>query len=281
MNLKDYAREILEGESLNSKLLDIPKLDNFFENKDKNKKVYNCPVKPGRARKISFSSKQVRFPKVNSFREAEKRSMALHFFANHELLAIEMMAAFILVYPDDDDTLKLKKGVLSSLKDEQKHLKLYIERMKELSGIEFGDFPLSDFFWRQMKFLKDPAQFLSFMSMTIESANLDFALFYQKIFEQYEDLKTSKILGIVLSDEIKHVGLGYSWLKRWRGDKETWDYYNSLLPDKLTPARGKGIVFNEDARRKAGIDEDFILKLKNFRSDFLVTNRKSWKKDNM
>ena len=279
MNLKDYAREILEGESLNSKLLAIPKLENISEAKNTTK--YTCPLKPGRAGKLSFSSKQMRFPKVNSFMEAEKRSMALHFFANHELLAIEMMAAFILIYPDDDNTLKLKKGVLSSLKDEQKHLKLYIDRMKELSGIEFGDFPLSDFFWRQMKFLKDPAQFLSFMSMTIESANLDFALFYRNIFEEYGDSKTSKILEIVLNDEIKHVGLGYTWLNRWRGDQDTWDYYNSLLPDRLTPARAKGMVFNEDARRKAGIDENFILRLKNFRSDFLVTNRKTWNKDNM
>ncbi|MEC8624105.1 MAG: DUF455 family protein [Bdellovibrionota bacterium] len=279
MNLKDYAREILEGESLNSKLLVIPKLENIFEGQ--NKKEYTCPLKPGRAGRISFSSKQMRFPKINSFIEAEKRSMALHFFANHELLAIEMMAAFILIYPDDDNTLKLKKGVLSSLKDEQKHLKLYIDRMKELSGVEFGDFPLSDFFWRQMKVLKDPAQFLSFMSMTIESANLDFALFYKNIFEEYGDSKTSKILEIVLNDEIKHVGLGYSWLKRWSGDQDTWDYYNSLLPDRLTPARAKGIIFNDDARRKAGIDEDFILRLKNFRSDFLVTNRKSWNKDHI
>ena len=38
MNLKDYAREILEGESLNSKLLVIPKLENIFEGQ--NKKEY-------------------------------------------------------------------------------------------------------------------------------------------------------------------------------------------------------------------------------------------------
>ena len=107
MNLKDYAREILEGESLNSKLLDIPKLDNFFENKDKKENVYNCPVNPGRSGKISFSSKQIRFPKVSSFKDSEKRSMALHFCANHELLAIEMMAAFILVSVPASDFAKL------------------------------------------------------------------------------------------------------------------------------------------------------------------------------
>ena len=279
MNIKDYAREILEGESLNSKLLAIPRSDDIFHGKSR--KIYKCPINPGRGKKIRFSSKQLKFPKVKSFLEAEKRSMALHFFANHELLAIEMMAAFILVYPDDEDTLKLKKGVLASLRDEPKHLKLYIDRMKDLSGVEFGEFPLNDFFWRQMSLLKSPAQFLSFMSLTIEAANLDFSLFYKQIFEKVGDLSTAKIMDIVLNDEIRHVGLGYSWLSRWKGDQETWDYYKSLLPGNLTPARGKGNIFNEEARKKAGIDDCFIEKLKNFRSDFLVTNRKSWKNDDI
>ena len=109
--------------------------------------TYKCPLTPGREKRIDFSSKQLKFPKVSSFLESEKRSMALHFFANHELLAIEMMAAFILVYPDDEKTMKLKKGVLASLRDEQKHLTLYIDRMKELSGVTC-DFPKQ--FWQQM-----------------------------------------------------------------------------------------------------------------------------------
>ena len=45
--------------------------------------------------------------------------------------------------------------------------------------------------------------------------------------------------------------------------------------------KAKGIIFNEDARRQAGIEECFISKLKNFRSNFVVTDRKNWKKDNM
>ena len=107
------------------------------------------------------------------------------------------------------------------------------------------------------------------------NSRLEFSTYPTKISYEHEDI----FLHYSLNDEIKHVGLGYSWLKRWRDDQETWDYYKSLLPDKLTPARAKGIIFNEDARRKAGIDEDFIMKLKDFRSDFVVTDRKSWKKD--
>ena len=102
MNVKEYAREILE-ECLSSKLLIVPKCDDIFQ------KIYDLQVSfnSGREKRIDFSSKQLKFPKVSSL-ESEKRSMALHFFANHEL-AIEMMAAFILVYPDVMKTMKLKR----------------------------------------------------------------------------------------------------------------------------------------------------------------------------
>jgi len=65
--------------------------------------------------------------------------------------AIEMMAAAILIYPHStEEDVRFKKGIVTALKDEQKHLSLYIKRMNEL-GYEFGDFPLNDFFWRQLE----------------------------------------------------------------------------------------------------------------------------------
>jgi uncharacterized ferritin-like protein (DUF455 family) len=206
--------------------------------------------------------------------------MALHFFANHELLAIEMMAAFLLYYPHNKENLKLKKGVLSSLKDEQKHLRMYLKRMKELDGLELGGHPLNSFFWRQMKELNSPEKFLSFMSLTIEAANLDFAFFYKDVFDRLGDFESSDLMGIILKDEIKHVGLGYYWLNFWSGDRNIWEYYKSLLPENITPARAKGMIFNSSARVKAGMNEEFIQKVQNYRDDFLVTDRKKWKFEN-
>ena len=52
----------------------------------------------------------------------------LHFFANHELLATELMALVLLKFPDAPAA--FRKGVLETLKDEQEHTRLYIERMK-------------------------------------------------------------------------------------------------------------------------------------------------------
>ena len=80
---------------------------------------------------------------------------------------------------------------------------------------EFGQFPLNDFFWRQMPKLKTPAQYTAVMAMTFEAANLDFAQYYSKIFRSFGDHKTADILDIVLEDEISHVAFGAHWMKRW------------------------------------------------------------------
>ena len=84
-------------------------------------------------------------------------------------------------------------------------------------------------------------------------------------------------MGEILKDEIKHVGFGYYWLNVWSKDQKFWDYYQSLLPEKITPARAKGMIFNSSARINAGMDEEFIHKIKNYRDGFLVTDRKKWK----
>ncbi len=69
------------------------------------------------------------------------------------------MAAAILIYPHHTEELKrFKKGIFKALQDEQLHFKLYVKRLNEI-GHEFGDFPLNDFFWRQMGKLDSPSNF--------------------------------------------------------------------------------------------------------------------------
>jgi uncharacterized ferritin-like protein (DUF455 family) len=112
--------------------------------------------------------------------------------------------------------------------------------------------------------------------MTFESANLDFAQFYEKSFVAVEDHETAKIMRLVFEDEISHVALGAHWLNQWRGDKDLWSYFINHLPGVMTPARSKGINFDRSSRERAGIDHIFLDKLDAFRDDFKVTNRKSW-----
>lgn len=263
---QDYAREILLGETLESKLTNIPFQWNEWSE-------FPLPASPGRAGKLTFSDQQMKFPKAIHLHETDKKAMAIHSFANHELLAIEMMAAAILIYPHKtDEEIRFKKGIVTALKDEQKHLMLYIRRLNEL-GYEFGDFALNDFFWRQMPKLETASQYLSVMALTFESANLDFAQFYRDVFKKMGDERTSQIMDIVLEDEISHVAFGAHWMKNWRKDQSLWEYYRSSLPWPVTPARSKGIEFDSELHLKAVGDQDFITQLAAFNDDFKVTRR--------
>jgi uncharacterized ferritin-like protein (DUF455 family) len=268
MNLRAYARQILEGESLEDKLLSSKDLVY-----DDSLVLYELPKNPGRTKRLEFNNEQVKFPRNTSFHLEEKRGLALHFFANHELLAIEMMAAALLMYPNTPTA--FKKGLVKTIQDEQKHLKMYIARMREF-GIELGDFPLNDFFWRSIEKMDTPTKFYAAMAMSFEAANLDFAQFYEQGFRAVEDFKTADIMRVVLEDEISHVALGAHWLNQWRGDMDLWNYYKSNLPGVMTPARAKGIHFDKEIRLKAGLDQSFITSLDEFRDEFKVTNRRNW-----
>lgn len=262
----EFAETILSGSNLEDKYLSAHVDWSSW-------KEFSLPTLPGRAGRLKFSDKQIKFPKAPNLHETQKKAIALHSFANHELLAIEMMAAALLIYPHKtDDDVRFKRGILSALKDEQKHLGLYIKRLNEL-GFEFGDFPLNDFFWRQMPKLQTPAQYTAVMSLTFEAANLDFAQYYADIFRSYGDLETARVLDIVLEDEISHVAFGSHWMKRWRADKDLWDYYMITLPFPMTPARSKGIGFDPIIHQKAMNDEVFTEKLRLYEDDFKITKR--------
>lgn len=270
MHYREFARLLLEGGELADKLHSAKGIDFSASSLD-----YELSTNPGRSERLKFDNEQVKFPRAASFHLEDKKGLALHFFANHELLAIEMMAAALLIYPDHTpEMVQFKKGLVKTIQDEQKHLKLYLNRMKDFK-IELGDFPLNDFFWRSMEKLKTPSHFYAAMAMTFESANLDFALYYEKCFREVEDEATANIMKIVFEDEISHVALGAHWLNQWRGNKDLWNYYREHLPGVMTPARAKGINFNRNSRVKSGLDEAFINELDAFRDDFNVTNRKN------
>jgi len=268
MTPEDFARNILSSGKLDQKLKafagSIPQIS----------KGERIPEIPMRDNKILLTSKKIKFPKITKFHEKEKRGMALHFFANHELLAIEMMAGFILKFPtENEQDIKLKIGVLSALADEQKHLNMYLTRMKKL-GVEFGDYPLNDFFWKQMNHIDKKEKFLAIMSLTFEAANLDFCLFYKQVFEEFEDLESAKIMEIIFNDEISHVKLGLTFLNKWKKDQDLFDYYKSLLPKNLSPSRSKGINFNPRAREKVGFDKTFVEKIKKYKEENRIFNRR-------
>jgi len=272
MTVMEWAQLLLMGPNLADKLTPINLNAPLGE-----WRAHELPSTPGREERLQFSSEQMKFPKRGTLATTAGRTMALHSFANHELLAIEMMASALLIYPHVDAAgERMKRGMMAAIRDEQKHLSLYLARMKD-DGVLLGDFPLNNFFWRQMEKLKTPSAFFALMALTFESANLDFSRQYEGLFRELGDEKTANILRIVYEDEVSHVALGGHWLTQWRGDKTLWEYYCSVLPFPLTPARAKGANYLPETRQAAGLDPDWIEKLGEFQDEFKVTNRKSWK----
>ncbi len=254
MEISQFAESILFGKTLEEKLIspqggwtdESPTL------------LVAMPEEPGRTTLLTpvyRRNGKFDFPKVNSFGESKQRAKALHYFANHELEAMELMALALLKFSDAPKTYRL--ALTGIITEEQKHLKLYLKRMREL-GINFGDHPVSGFFWKSLAKVDSLKRFTAAMNLTLEQANLDHCIFFRDIFSQVGDHESAAIMGEVLTDEIGHVRHGVNWFKRWQENESLWNSYLQELPPEITPARARGRIFSSVVRQEAGFDVDFI-----------------------
>ncbi len=217
------------------------------------------PDAPGRPQELRVRADGVRvdFPGIHHLDDDRERGIMLHFLANHELLAAELMALVLLRFPNAPK--EYRAGVYEAMREEQAHALMYVRRMKEC-GIAFGELPVNDHFWRLVAPMETPIDFVTRLNLTFEQANLDFSKHYAGLFRQVGDTATAAVLEKIHLDEIGHVGHGLKWFRRWKAQGETdWQSYRRCLNFPLTPARAKGLApFNADSRRLAGLDEDFI-----------------------
>ncbi len=220
------------------------------------------PEGPGRPPELRVRGDGVRvdFPGTHRLDDDRERGVMLHFLANHELLAAELMALVLLRFPDAPKD--YRAGVYEAMREEQAHALMYIRRMREC-GIAFGELPVNDHFWRLVAPMETPLDFVTRLNLTFEQANLDFSKHYAGLFRQVGDTATATVLEKIHLDEIGHVGHGLKWFRRWKARGETdWDGFRRCLAFPLTPARAKGLApFHAKSRRAAGLDEDFIRRL--------------------
>lgn len=142
------------------------------------------------------------------------------------------------------------------------HTKLYLKRMADC-GVEFGDLPVNGFFWNTVSTMTTPLDYVTRLSLTFEQANLDYARGYAEVFAEAGDLETAAILERIYRDEIGHVSYGLKWFRRWKREGSDWRRFVSGLHLPLSAARAKGAFsFNEEGRRGAGLDEEFIRELR-------------------
>lgn len=261
MEMRDYAAQILFGTQLEDKLTSPETLVDSA----------GCyagalPEWPGRPKGLGLSEGQaletVAFPKLSSFERDHVRGQVLHFFANHELLALEIMALVLLKFSDAPRA--FRRGLAQTMKDEQKHLALYLQHMERL-GVGFGDVPVGGYFWRVLKTVDSPYAFTAQMGLTFEQANLDFALHFERVFRAVGDEQTASVMNEVYQDEIRHVRHGLQWFRHWKPKElSDWDAYRLELPFPLSPARAKGQVFSSEARALVGFDKEFSRQIARF-----------------
>ncbi len=201
------------------------------------------------------------FPAEHTLHEPEARGRALHFFANHELLALELLALALIRFPEAPAA--FRRGLVGIAADEQRHLASYLTRMATV-GVRFGDLPVNRYFWDALAGAS-PIQLVAGLSLTFEQANLDFAAHYAAAFRRVGDDDTARVLDAVLADEIRHVGHGLAWFDTWRDPAlSRWEAWVGALPPPLTPARAKGTRFHRAPREAAGLDPDTITRLEAF-----------------
>ena len=265
MNVTEFAEQIVFGKTLEDKLI-VP------ERLTHDGAVGNCPdvrslIAPGRpvGLKMRHDPTSTAPPSDDQLENERARGQLLHFLANHELLATELMALVLLKFPDAP--LAFRKGILGTLREEQEHTRMYIKRMREC-GVEFGAYPLGGRFWRIVEPMKSPMDFVSRLSLTFEQANLDYSLHFANVFGRLGDTETAELLQKIYEDEIGHVQHGLHWFRKWKDPEQSdWEAYQDSLEYPMSPQRGRGprAAFNREGRVLAGLTDNFIDSIEVFR----------------
>lgn len=257
MELREFAEQVLFATSIEEKLRSPELITD-----ERPGIAIEAPGSPGRPQGLRFKTVQsgsAEFPGPENLEKEHERGRLLHFFANHELLATELMALVLLRFPDAPEA--FRRGVLQTLKDEQMHTRLYLKRM-ESCGVQFGEMPVSGYFWRTVSGMENPIDYVSGLCLTFEQANLDFCRQFAGKFKTIGDDNTARLLDKVYHDEIGHVAYGLKWFRRWKNPNESdWDAFCRQLKFPLSPRRAKGTTFNVQGRRDAGLDPEFVAEL--------------------
>lgn len=262
MELNEWASRIFGGDCLEEKLLAPPGgVKGLTDFRPGPALAWRRPPRSG-SLVIAPREQRLKFPRPSSMACEEMRTRSLHAFANHELMALEMMAWALLAFPEADPS--FRRGLAQVLVDEQRHFQLYCKRLEGL-GVLFGDLPVNDHFWRAGPDISNPLDWVSTMHLTFEQSNLDHAPFYGRLFREAGDEASAKLMQTIFEDEIHHVGFGARWLKNFQGEADSlFETFVSHCGQINPPVRAKGVEFQEEARRAAGLDEEFIQALRKY-----------------
>jgi uncharacterized ferritin-like protein (DUF455 family) len=257
--LREFAEHVLFAKRLEDKLAAPPAglVD------DARGPALVTPLAPGRPPGLQLSragDERADFPREHQLVHEQARGHLLHFMANHELLATELMALALLKFPDAPPA--FRRGLLNTLVEEQWHTQWYLDRMAAY-GVGFGELPVNGFFWKAVADMESPMDYVTRLPLTFEQANLDFSLHYRDVFRRAGDEEAATLFQTIHDDEISHVAYGLNWFRKWKSpDEDDWHGFSRRLVFPLTPVRAKARqLIDHDGRRRAGLNPEFIREL--------------------
>lgn len=257
MEIRAYAEQVLFGESLADKLA----LPGLLTDHAPGSPIAQ-PDAPARSAALRFAGSRgprAPMPRPRELVDPAARGVLLHTFANHELLAMELMALFLLRCTDAPTS--FRRGLAHILSEEQVHLQLYLDRMAA-HGLALGAQPVNRFLWDCVAPCTEIADFTARMGLTFEAANLDHALDWGEALRAAGDPESAAVLDRVYQDEIRHVQHARSWFQRGLPPgADLWSAWTERLTMPLSPERARGRLISTEARLACGFDEGFVEKL--------------------
>ncbi len=253
MEIREFAELVLLADSLDEKLSPIgqPITDEF---PGPPRRV----EEPGRPANLKFAPRRTapNMPKPAAFRDPNKRAIAHHIMANHELQALEVMAFVLCAFPESSP--EFRSGLVEVMADEQKHTRMHIERAKAL-GVTFGELPVNCYIWKKAQSFESVLDYLAGLPLTFEGRNLDHTLEFEDYFRDAGDARSAALMRVIHDDEISHVAFGLEWLRKLKPKNQSdWEAFTDHLKWPIRPAKAIGDRFDRHSRLQAGMDDSFI-----------------------
>ena len=260
MQLREFADRILLSPSIDEKLLPLT-----GESADDER---GAPVRvrlPARPEGLTFCGRKQSppMPHPDTLSDPRRRATAHHIMANHELLAVEVMAFVLRAFPEAPA--EFRQGLARIIADEQRHTRMHLDRVAEL-GMRFGEIPVNGYFWTKAQEFRSLLGYVAGLPLTFEGRNLDHTLDFAEWFARTGDEKSAGVLRAIHRDEIQHVAFGVHWLKRLKPAAQSdWDAYESSLKWPLRPEKSRGKSFHREPRLAAGMSPEFVDELERLR----------------
>lgn len=260
MEIRQWALRVFSADCLEEKLIaPAGGLKSLTDHAPGPALPWTRPPRPAHLQ-IAPKGKRKNFPHPSSLDRPDMRIRCLHVFANHELMALEMMAWALLAFPEAEKT--FRRGLANILLDEQRHFRLYAERLTAM-GVQFGELPVNDHFWRAGADITNPLDWVCTMHLTFEQSNLDHAPYYGRLFREVGDLPSANLMQLIFEDELRHVRFGSRWLKHYGPPGSSmFEAFSNHCSFTNPPIRAVGPEFQEGARLQAGLDQDFVRHLR-------------------